>query len=65
MYLEQPAELSRLTCTVVEWSNGAQPLKGVVLGAEGTPPDAPLLVSTQVPPHAPPHTHTHTHTHTP
>jgi len=28
--LEQPPELDGLTCTVIEWSNGDQPLKGVL-----------------------------------
>ena len=31
--LEQPPELDGLTCTVIEWSNGDQPLKGVLYQA--------------------------------
>ena len=42
--LDQHPELEQLRCRVVSWANGAQPLKGVVYEAEGTPPSAPLLV---------------------
>ncbi len=41
---DQPQELAQLSCTIVEWKNGTQPLQGVVFAAEGTAPSSPLLV---------------------